>query len=178
MLFNFDAFEIHAINIKDAWSICNFAVANEDRLKRFFPITLQQNLTPELSEIFVNKKEKEHATKSEFLFTLKPTNSKKIIGLIYLKELNWQTKQGEFAYAIDYNFEGKGIISKSVNYLSQYAFNELGIKTLQIIVHKTNLSSVKVAKNCNFIWVKTLENAYTPPGENPLNMELYQLQKL
>ncbi len=177
MLFSSDIFVINTINEKDAWGICDFVVANEDRLKQYFPKTLAQNLTPELSNIFTKKKVTQFNNKEEFLFTIKPKSSKKIIGLIYLKELDWDTKQGEFAYAISYDFESKGIISKSVNFLSEYAFKELGLETLQIIVHKDNLGSVMVAKNCNFTRIKTLKKEYTPPGEAALDMELYELYK-
>lgn len=177
MLFNTDIFVINPIIQKDAWNICDFVVTNEDRLKRYFPLTLAQNLTPELSNIFALKKEKSYNNREEFLFTIKPKDSKKIIGLIYLKELDWNRKQGEFAYALSYDYEGKGIMSKSIAFLSDYAFKELGLETLQIIVYKDNLGSIGVAKKCNYTWIKTLEKEHTPPDENPLDMELYELYK-
>lgn len=177
MIFDLNTYYIDQIQKQDAWNICDFVVANEDRLKLYFPLTLQQNLTPELATIFSEKKTSQFNKKEEFLFTLKPKNSNKILGLIYIKELDWTTKQGEFAYCIDYNFESKGIITKAVNFLSKHAFNTLGLKTLQIIVNKDNLGSVMVAKKCNFTWIKTLEKEYTPPGKTPLNMELYELYK-
>lgn len=177
MLLNFDSYHITPIHPKDGWSVCNFAVANEDRLKLFFPGTLKQNLTPDLSNIFAAKKANEYEAKEEFLFTLKENKSNKLVGLVYIKELNWDTKQGEFAYCIDYNIEGKGLITEAVKQLSDYAFKTLSLETLQIIVHKSNIGSIKVAKNNNFTWVKTLKNEFTPPGEQPLNMELYELYK-
>lgn len=175
MQLNFGSYHIIPIHPKDGWNICNFAVANEDRLKRYFPKTLEQNLTPDLSNIFVVKKAKQFETKEEFLFTLRENESNKLIGLVYLKEVDWNKKQGEFAYCIDYNFEGKGITSHAIKVLSDYAFDEIGLKTLQIIVYKTNIASVKVAENCNFIWKKTLKNEFTPTGEKALDMELYEL---
>ena len=42
--------------------------------------------------------------------------------------MNWNIKQGEFAYCIDYKFEGKGITSKIVQELSRYAFHNLGLE--------------------------------------------------
>ncbi len=170
-----DSFYIDKIQIKDAWNLCNFIVANEDRLKDYFPKTLEQNLTPDLSKQFVEIKVKQFKLKEEFLFLIKEKKSHALIGLIYLKELNWETKQGEFAYCIGYQFEGKGLISKSVNALSQYAFDNLGLKTLQIIVHKSNIGSIKVAEHNNFIWKTTLLNEFTLPNKEPLNMELYEL---
>lgn len=175
MQLNFGSYYIIPIHPKDGWSLCNFCVTNEDRLKRYFPKTLEQNLTPDLSKIFVEKKAKQFETKQEFLFTIKENETNTLTGLVYIKELDWNKKQGEFAYCIDYNFEGKGVIKQAVNKLSNYAFKILGLETLQIIVHKTNIASVKVAENNNFTWIKTLNNAYTPPGEKPLDMELYEM---
>lgn len=168
---------ITPIALKDAWKVCDLMVSNEQRFKRYFPKTLEQNLTPDLSQLFVEKKVEQFDTKEEFLFTIKTLFSNKLIGLVYLKETDWTKKQAEFAYCIDYNSERKGLMSKTIKKLSNYAFNHLDLQTLQIIVHQTNTGSVNVAKNCGFTHVKTLKGEYTPPGEQPLDMELYELYK-
>ncbi|WP_178986313.1 GNAT family N-acetyltransferase [Winogradskyella helgolandensis] len=175
MVAKFDAFEINPIHDGDAWKVCDFIIANEDRLKRYFPKTLEQNLNPTLSQLFVEQKVKQFENDEEFLFTLKHSETRALAGLIYIKELDWNTKQGEFAYCIGYTFKGQGLTSKAIDKLSQHAFNNLGLETLQIIAHKDNLSSIKVALKTNFKWVKTLINEFTPIGEAPLDMELYEL---
>ncbi|WP_397364289.1 GNAT family N-acetyltransferase [Olleya sp. R77988] len=175
MIAQFDDFEINQIHSGDAWKVCDFMIANQDRLQRYFPKTLEQNLTPTLSQLFVNKKAKQFDNKDEFLFTIKQSKTRELVGIIYIKELDWSKKQGEFAYCIGYPFEKKGITSKAIKTLSDYAFTELNLKTLQIIVYKTNIGSVKVAQNNSFKWIKTLKNEFTPVGENPLDMELYEL---
>ncbi|WP_299112167.1 GNAT family protein [uncultured Winogradskyella sp.] len=173
----FDGFEINPVHNGDAWKICDLCVANADRFKRYFPKTLEQNLNPTLSQLFVKKKVKHFENKEEFLFTLKQSETRVLVGLIYIKELNWDTKQGEFAYCIDYNFKGQGLMTKAIRELSNYAFESLGLKTLQIIVHKDNLGSVKVATGNNFEWQKTNEKGFTPPGEQSLDMEVYEFYK-
>jgi len=175
MIGKFDVFEVNPIHEGDAWKICNLMVANEDRFKRYFPGTLAQNLNPTLSQLFVETKLKEFQKKEEFVFTLKHSETRELAGLIYIKELNWTIKQGEFAYCIGYTFEGKGLTSKAIQLLSEYAFNDLELETLQIIAHKDNLPSVNVALTNNFNWIKTLINEFTPIGEAPLDMELYEL---
>lgn len=177
MTLRFNDFEISPVHQGDAWKICDFCVANSDRLKRYFPKTLEQNLNPTLSQLFVDKKVKQFRNNEEFLFTLKHSENRKLVGLIYIKELNWDTKQGEYAYCIDYTQKGKGLMSNAISELNRFAFNELGLETIQIIAHKDNLSSIKVARNNNFEWQKTLKNEFTPIGENPLDMELYELYK-
>lgn len=175
MITAFNGFKITPIHERDAWNICDFCVANADRLKLYFPKTLEQNLNPTLSQLFVEKMVKQFENKETFLFTLKHTETRELAGLIYIKELDWNIKQGEFAYCIGYPFEGQGLMSGAINQLSQHAFTSLGLETLQIIAHKDNLPSVKVALKNDFKWIKTLANEYTPIGKAPLDMELYEL---
>ena len=177
MVVQFDGFEINPIHEGDAWKTCDLMVANADRFKRYFPSTLAQNLNPTLSQLFVEKMVKEFENREVFLFTLKHSETRELAGVIYIKELDWEKKQGEFAYCIGYTFEGQGLTSKAVKALSKYAFTDLGLETLQIIAHKDNLSSVKVALNNDYKWQCTLENEFTPTGEEPLDMELYELYK-
>jgi len=177
MLLTFDGFEINPIHKGDAWKLCDFMVTNTDRFKRYFPATLKENLNPTLSTFFVEQKTKQFSKKKEFLFTLKHSETQKLIGIIYIKELDWSLKQGEFAYCIDYNFKGRKLISKAIKALSYYALNTLELKTLQIIAHKDNLSSINVALNNGFVWQRTLEKEFTPIGKQALDMELYELYK-
>lgn len=172
-----DIIHVCMIQPNDAWSICDFVVSNDQRLISFFPGTRAQNLTPDLAKIFTELKSKQFDAKTEYLFTLKEEKSKKVIGLIYIKELDKVFGQGEFAYCIDYNFEGCGIISKAVSKLAIYAFQNLNLDRLQIIVHKTNMGSAKVAENCNFSWQKTLIKEFAPPGKEAMDMELYECYK-
>ena len=177
MIAKLNTIEINPIHENDAWKLCDFAVSNTDRLKRYFPKTLEQNLNPTLSKIYIENSLKAFENKELFIFTLKDSETQKIAGLVIIKELNWSTNQGEFAYAIDYNYKGQGLMSKAIHSLSKHAFEVLGLEGLQIIAHKDNLPSVNVAINNGFKWQKTLQNEFTPTGENPLDMELYELYK-
>ncbi|MBQ0788730.1 MAG: GNAT family N-acetyltransferase [Oceanihabitans sp.] len=177
MILYFDDFEINPIHSGDAWKLCDFMVANEDRFKRYFPGTLAENAAPTLSQLFVEKKQKQFEKKEEFLFTLKHSKTRELAGIIYIKELDHTIKQGEFAYCIGYPFKGKKIITNAVKLLSEYAFTHLDLESLQIIAHKDNLPSVNVALNNGFVWQKTLEKEFTPTNESPLDMELYELYR-
>ncbi|QMU66654.1 MAG: GNAT family N-acetyltransferase [Flavobacteriaceae bacterium] len=171
----FDSFIIHKITKKDDSVLYNFAIANEDRMRLFFPLMLAQNRTLPASKIFAEVKSKAFETDEEYLFTVKKEDNSQMIALVYIKELDWQKQQGELAYCIDYNWERKGLTTKVVSILSSYAFQKLNLKTLQIIVHKSNIASIRVAQKCHFVWQKKLINAYTPPGGTPMDMELYEL---
>lgn len=176
-MIKFDKYSIRKLCVSDADELNKLLLNNKDRLKTYFPKTLEQNLSGESSKIFTFKKVEQFKTKEEFLFVLLKDGVSQVLGLIYFKDLNWNNKQGEFAYCIDVNYEGKGLITKAVKKLSEYLFEKLGLEILQIIVHKENLASVKVAKKCNFSWVKTLLNEFIPQNGHSLDMELYELYK-
>ena len=177
MILAFDGFEISPIHEGDAWKICDFLVTNSDRLKRYFPNILKENLNPTLSKFFIEKKIKQFCNKEEFIFTLKQVKTRKLMAIISVIQIDWSIKQGELAYCIDYNFEGQGLTSKAVGLVSKYAFETLGFETLQIVVYKDNTPSSKVAINNGFKWQKTLLKEYAPIGEQVLDMELYELYK-
>mgnify|MGYP000162100176 CR=1 FL=1 len=116
----------------------------------------------------------EQKTASESLKYLKEKINNTLIGLIYLKKIDWKKKEAELAYAIAKKTEGKGYMTQSVKKISDWAFNKHQLKTLQIIVHKTNFGSIRVAEKVGFTWQKVLVKEHTPPGEKPLDMELYE----
>ena len=170
-----DNYNIDRIIADDSKSIHKLMTSNVERFKRYFPKTLEENQTPKLAKKFALKKAQEFENQEEFLFTIK--DSIEVIGLVYIKELDWKKKQGEFAYCVGKGYGGIGLITNAVKSLVEFAFKNLDLEVLQIIVHKQNLPSVKVAQNSGFSWQKTLLKEYTPPNELPLDMELYELYK-
>ncbi len=159
----------------DANQLYQFMIDNKERLKFFFPVTLEMNSSLEKSIEYISIKNKEIEEKSNFTFAIRNINNENIVGLMIIKKIDWDKKQGEFAYCIGSEFEGKGLTSFAVKEMTKFSFEELGLKTLQIISHKTNLGSIEVAKNNGFVWQQTLLNEFTPTNEEPLDMELYVL---
>ena len=158
----------------DANQLHLFIVENTERLRKFFPLTLSSNATVEKSVVYIESKEREIQQKVNFTFAIREIDTQKIIGLIIIKKIDWTNRIGELAYCVGNNFEGKGLITNAVKVISSFAFNELELKTLQIIAHKTNIASVKVAENNSFVWQKTLIDEFTPTDELSLDMELYE----
>jgi ribosomal-protein-alanine N-acetyltransferase len=159
----------------DANRLYRFISDNSERLQLFFPVTLEMNSSFEKTEMYISIKNKEIEEKTNFTLAIRDKNNQQIAGLIIIKKLDWDKKQGEFAYCIGSEFEGKGVTSFAVKEMTNFAFDELSLKTLQIIAHKTNLGSIKVAEKNGFVWQKTLLNEFTPTNATALDMELYEL---
>lgn len=176
MLYRSEHISIDYLKPEDALQLNKLLVSNTERFVRYLPKTLAANRTLESTRTYIKKKIEESNEKKEFVFTIKDKYGIQIIGLVILKNLDWNLKQGEFAYCIDHKFKGKGRMSEAIIATSKYAVDNLSLTTLQIISHKSNLGSVSVAVSSGFSWKETLAKEFTPLNEAPLDMELYELR--
>lgn len=176
MIYSSDHISISLLQPKNALQLNKLLVSNTERFVRYLPKTLAQNRTLESTHNYIQKKIKAAEKKKSFVFVINYKHSSDIIGLVILKNLDWQAKKGEFAYCIGKRFTGKKLMTESIKATSHYAIEILELETLQIISHKTNLPSVNVALQSGYKWKGTLENEFTPLNEASLDMELFELK--
>ncbi len=172
-----DNYSIAPIHQKDAWRLCDFVVVNQKHLKDYFPETLRENLTPTLSELFVRKKQMQFDQKEEFLFTVKENTNRSIIGLICVKELFKNIGQGELAYCIGCQYAGKGLMTKFIKEIIAWSFDKAMLSRLQIIVHESNLASIRIAEKLNFKFIGALPNEHKMSDGRLVAMKLYEKGK-
>ncbi len=174
MIYSSDQISISHLQLEDALQLNKLLVSNTERFIRYLPKTLAANRTLASTRSYIRTKMQSAQNKEEFVFAIKDKYLYNIIGLVILKNIDWQTKKGEFAYCIGKRFKGQGLMTEAIKGSARFAIEELGIITIQIIAHRTNLRSVNVALKSGFEWKKTLENEFTPLNEAPLDMELYE----
>lgn len=174
MTFSTETFKLEALKPRDASSLSALMISNGKTFQKYLPKTLEQNLSEEASKTYISTKNKALKNKTEFTFAVKDNETLAVAGLVILKNIDTQLKQGEFAYCIGKKFSGKGWITQSLKATSKFALEELGLKKLQIIIHKTNVSSIQVAERCGFTWTRTLEKEFVSE-KSSLDMELYEL---
>ncbi|NCO64319.1 MAG: GNAT family N-acetyltransferase [Flavobacteriales bacterium] len=175
MNYSSNSFFIEPLKFEDALNLNKLLVSNTERFKLYLPKTLSENRTLESTKSYIAKREAAMLSKQEYTFTIKDNITKSIAGLIILKAIDWNEKKAEFAYCMGKKFEAKGWMSEAIQAASKFAFKELKLKKLQIISHKSNLASIKIAERNNYVWVKTLKKEFTPVGSESLDMELYEL---
>jgi len=178
MIYISETFFIDLIHYDDALNLNKLLVSNTDRFKLYLPKTLSENRTLESTKKYILKRIELLKSNSEYTFTIKDKTSKEIAGIIVLKAIDWSKKKGEFAYCIGRKFEDRGWMTEAIKATSKFCFKELNLEKLQIISHKSNFASIKVAEKSNFVWVKTLKNEFTPTGQTPIDMELFELKVL
>ncbi|WP_299393469.1 GNAT family N-acetyltransferase [uncultured Gelidibacter sp.] len=176
MIYSSATLSISLLKPADALQLNKLLVSNTERFIRFLPLTLADNRTLESTHNYIKRKIEAAENREEFVFVIKDKYQIQIIGLIILKQIQWDIKQAEFAYCIGSRHKGKGLMIEAIKALTSYANQEMGLKTFQIITHKSNESSVNVALKSGFKWKKTLVNEFTPLNEAPMDMELFELK--
>ena len=175
MTFSTETFTLEPLKPGDASGLSSLMISNGKSFQKYLPKTLEQNHSEADSKIYISKQTKALKNKTEFTFVIKDSNLQAVAGLVILKNIDYQLSQGEFAYCIGKKFSGKGWMTQSIKATCKFAHEVLGLNNLQIIIHKTNISSIHVAECCGFSWIKTLEKEFVS-GASSLDMELYELQ--
>ncbi len=165
-------FDIIPLEKIEAMELHELVENNNKFWGRYFPVTIQKNETLSNTLLFIVEIALQESKQELFLFGLRELHTDRLCSVIYLKNIDWELKEAELAYAVDRSYGKRGWVSATVNTISNSAF-KMGLETLIIIAHQSNKGSFSVAKKSGYLWSKTLENEFTPTGEEPLDMELY-----
>lgn len=168
-----DTFVLEPLKEEDAASLSKLMIRNGRRFQTFLPTTLALNLSETASKAYIEKKQSQMAEKDSFTFGIKDPKKKGIAGLVLMKEIDWETRDAELAYCIGKKYEGRGWVSESVKACVLFAFKELKLNQIHILIHKSNSPSIKVAENAGFKWSRTLYNEFNSTKLGSLDMELY-----
>lgn len=177
MIYSSENFSISLLRSEDALALNKFLVSNTDRFIRFLPKTLEENTTLENTRNYINRKIKSANERKSFVMIIHDHHSEEIIGMIILKNLDWEAQVGEFAYCIGDRFKGQGLMGQAIMATSNFVMEEFGLETLQILSQKSNLPSVNTALRAGFKWKKTIKEEFQTLKGLPLNMELFEFSR-
>ncbi|MBK6444271.1 MAG: GNAT family N-acetyltransferase [Bacteroidetes bacterium] len=162
----FENFSIRPIEQEDSEKYFQFIEKNRERIARYFPRTLSRNQDVEASGLFIAELIALREKKEFASFLIIDKISQQIIGTVFLKDFDWNVGKVEIGFFIDKDFVNKGIISKSVSFVIDYAFKELKLNKIFMRVSEDNLASRRVAEKNNFeIEGKLRKDFKTSDGE-------------
>jgi ribosomal-protein-serine acetyltransferase len=77
-------------------------------------------------------------------------SEEKIVGMVFIKEIEWRVPKCELAYFIAEDHEGKGIMKRAIHATTNFCFDELGMNKIFIRTALSNPKSSFVAQACGF----------------------------
>ena len=134
---------IRLLEKEDTSNLYDLIDRNRRRLERYFPVTVSQNLSLRDCFDYVDKKIRQAEQKELYLFVI--LLDEKIVGVIILKNIDWRIPKGELAYFVGEEWEGKRIMSRSMDWLMDHFFNEMKINKLFIKCSPNNIPSRRLA---------------------------------
>jgi len=171
----FDNFAIRPVNIEDAKGYLHLINSNRDRIEKYFPktartVTNTQNAVSHLIERVAQSERKEF-----ILFLITETTTENIVGIVFLKDINWNIPKAELGFFVDRNYEGKGITTRSLFVVIEYPFKTLKLNKLFMRIGKENLSSQRVAEKNGFLLEGVLRNDFKAFDGSLVDMNYYGL---
>lgn len=146
----FDNFAIRLICIEDSSKYHLFVDQNKGRLTKYFPKTLNANKDISSTTAHIVERLRLAEKKEFFTFIILDNLLDKIVGTIFIKELDWTIPKGELGFFIDKDYEGKGIITNAVSIISRHCFQSMGLNKVFMRIAEDNISSRRVAEKNEF----------------------------
>ena len=138
---------------------------NRARLEDFFAGTVAKTMTindtKDYCEVIANK----IIDKSYFPYIISNLQDQ-FIGLVDVKNIDWNVPKAEIGYFIDAHYEGKGVVTKAVGHIIEYLIDTHQFKKLLCRAGSKNEGSIQVALKNGFGLEGTIRNDYrTTKGE-------------
>ena len=123
---------------------------NKSHIHSTFPVTVANCLDIEKTTNFIAENIEKENNKDGYYFYIRNLETNKLIGYVCIKNVKKDVMKCEFAYFIDKDFEGQGIISKVVSQTIAGCFNELEMNKIFICTSKINKTSQQIALKHGF----------------------------
>jgi ribosomal-protein-serine acetyltransferase len=141
--------ELKQLERADAIDIFKTIDSQREYLGRWLPF-VEFTKKLEDSEVFVESVINAPEDRFEYVFAIR--KGKEFVGLIGFKGTDKANKKTEIGYWLSEPNQRQGIITKSVEKLCDFAFNELDINRIQIKCAVGNESSIKIPQRLGFIF--------------------------
>ena len=133
---------------------------NKEYIHPTFPVTVSSCETLwKTKSFFSDSKKLKKQGKGEY-FILKEEANNQIIGYFQIKNISQKISRCEFAYFVDQDFQGQGIISELISKMINFAFDHLEMEKVVICTSKENIASQRVALKNHFQQEGILRNEF------------------
>jgi len=150
----------------------NLIDRNREHIRKTFPVTLSNCTDLQKTTEHIAASHERENNKEGYYYYIRNADSNALIGYVVIKNINTALAKCEFAYFIDKDFEGRGIISKAVADTLGFCFGDLQMNKVYICTSKVNYASQRIALKQGFIQEGILREEFRN-GEGELEDIMY-----
>lgn len=148
---DFENFTIRPIKEEDAENYFKLIENNRENIAEFFPDTVTDTKDINSTISLINKKVSLWEKREGQYFTVYDILTKKIIGVVSIKNIDWKTEKCELSFFIDNNYRSRGVTTKAVKLIIEYCFRDLQLNKVFLRIAEKNIASRHVAEKNGFI---------------------------
>jgi RimJ/RimL family protein N-acetyltransferase len=115
---------------------------------------LSRNEWEQMIKAFIALWEQDNA----YIFYVLDGTNDQIVGLALINQIYRLHQIGNLAYVVRTSRKGEGIATEAARLVAQVGFEKLGLQRIEIVVHKDNMASLKVAQNLGALREALLRN--------------------
>jgi len=166
MNLRFDNYKIELLKKHESEFFFNLIDFNRNRLEDFFAGTVSKTKTLEDTLEYCVEIQNRIDTKTYFPYMITDVNTNQFVGLIDVKNIDWNVPKAELGSFIDSRYEGKGIVSKATNLVVGHIVKEHKFIKLLCRANSRNKGSIAVILKNGFELEGTIRRDYkTTKGE-------------
>ncbi len=125
-----------------------FALRSDIKINKYLDRTPSNTMIDSLNFI---RRINENTKSSELKYWgITLIDKKEIIGTICLFNLSAELKKCEIGYELLNEYQGRGLMKEATKKIIEYAFQTLGLKTIDAFTHRDNQRSTKLLQKFNF----------------------------
>lgn len=143
--------------IKDADAVYEATVRSAKSLKQFMAWAQNEPVREDVKEN-LRESNANFLARKELRMHLFIKETGEFIGSSGLHNINWDIPKYEIGYWIDDRFEGNGYITEATNRITQFAFEELAAKRVELRCDRDNVRSRAVAERTGYELEGILKN--------------------
>lgn len=135
------------VELKDAQEIFSLVDSCRKHLRKWLP-WVDGTITPDDTATFIEFASKQHAKNNGFHYSIR--YEKQIAGIIGYHRIDKINRITELGYWLGEQFQGRGIMTRCCQALTDYAFEELELNRVEIRVAEENIKSCAIPQRLGF----------------------------
>lgn len=171
----FDHFHISEFDTQQGEALFELIDSNRLRLETYFAGTVSQTktLANTLQYCQTIEQRRKNRTYFPFIISDKTGDAERFIGLIDVKNIDWNIPKAEIGYFIDANYEGQGIISNALSSVLDHLEQTFRFKKLLCRASGDNLGSINVALKNGFELEGIIRKDYKTTNNEIVDLHYY-----
>lgn len=141
---------IRPINEADRDAFHQLVADNKQRIIDYFPITVEKAMDAQVALESIQMYNLLASKNELHVMVMETPDDKRLVGMIFIKNIDPRTSKCELAYFINTQEEGKGHTTRLVGHAVDVAFNKLGMNKVYVRVATDNTASNKVMEKAGF----------------------------